>query len=205
MNKRSQIANFLQAIIIISLLVYILFNSAKTNLVLREAESFINKLNSEKILVKTLNDMALLSEDLELNEITFGEDNEYRNFKTMIGGKSLLILFYTELGCNVCVDSIIRNMQNVFKRNDSSNIVILASYFEERNYVLFKKLNNIQYPIYNIKSNKLNLPIEENKVPFLFVIDSTLTANCVFIPEKSMPLRTKNYLEIIKRKYFGKY
>jgi hypothetical protein len=111
-----------------------------------------------------------------------------------------LVFFHSELNCNSCVEKNIPFLNSLGNLIGHENILFIASYKQTRDMLLFKRINDIKFHIYNASS--VELPIEELNLPFCFVINSELKAESVFIPIKEDSLHFKRYLELIKHKYF---
>ena len=62
-------------------------------------------------------------------------------------------------------------------------------------------MNNINTEMYNFNQGDLNLPTERLNTPFLFISDSNLIAESVFIPLKSQPELTNSYFKSIIKKF----
>lgn len=116
--------------------------------------------------------------------------------------KSKKIVFrYSELHCDACVDVQIKSLKKYKEKIGSTNILILADYDNIKNLILFKRLNSIKLPVYKL-SEKLNIELEKQNVPYFFVLDTNFVAKDFFIPIKEIENYTDNYLEIISKKHF---
>jgi len=115
--------------------------------------------------------------------------------------KELLIFRYSEVNCMACVEKEIVNLRDFIDRNDIK-LVVIASYTNDRDLFLFKRVNKIpKYIIYNIKEGALNLPVENINLPYYFILDSNYKANNLFVPDKNFPERSLKYLNSVVKKY----
>lgn len=112
-----------------------------------------------------------------------------------------LAFFHSEVNCNSCVESNISFLNDLGDSIGRQNIIFLTSYKNKRDLSIFKRINQIKFPVYNV--NSTGLAIEELNEPFFFVINEHLKAECVFVPIKEDSLHLKRYLDLIKRKYFS--
>ena len=83
------------------------------------------------------------------------------------------------------------------------NIVILASFSKPRDLVIFNRVHNIEYDIYNLEFKKINEEIEDWGSPFLFILNYKLETELIFIPLKEIPELLHSYLEIITYRFFS--
>lgn len=114
----------------------------------------------------------------------------------------LLVLRISELSCSMCVDSALMNVKRFIEDHDlEDRVLFLTSYKRERDLILFRRLYQIDYPVYNIGENQITLPVESRNVPYMFVTDSTLLSRSLFIPERTFPKLTKRYLDFVKKRY----
>ena len=114
-----------------------------------------------------------------------------------------IVFRYSELDCMACVDSVLIKLKDPKAQIDGKDVVILTHYSKLRNLVLFARTNKIDFPIYGIVGNKLGIPAEKLKIPYLFVTDSQLSADLVFVPDKRYSHETENYLKIVKKRFFS--
>jgi hypothetical protein len=111
------------------------------------------------------------------------------------------VFFHSELNCNSCVEENLVFVNDFCDSIGEEHVLFLASYKNKRDLHIFKRINKIVSPIYNVSS--LGLPIEELNLPFCFVVNENRKAECVFIPLKEDNSQFKRYLKMIKKKYFS--
>ncbi|MBD9091076.1 MAG: hypothetical protein EGQ20_00875 [Bacteroides oleiciplenus] len=113
-----------------------------------------------------------------------------------------LILRYSEMHCEVCVDSIVKKL-NVYKDSIGLQNIVLLTTSQNFGYMRrFKKINSIPFGIYNM-DEALDSVLVDIGMPYLFVY-STLSKriNNVFVPQKEAPQLTDEYLHSILMKYY---
>lgn len=133
-------------------------------------------------------------------EINDGKKN-ISTFEGIVNSKKL-VFRYTELHCDVCVDKQIEAIKKISKKIGKKNIIILTEYENLKNLIIFKRLNSLSIPIFNLQ-NKFNLPIEELDSPYYFVVDKDFVIKDLFIPIKEIENYTNKYLNIIYKKHFS--
>ena len=107
----------------------------------------------------------------------------------------LFIIRYSELNCNVCIDSLFSCIDNHLNKKEKQQIHILASYHNRNDLLIFKRINNLSYPIYRIDS--LGISLENLNEPFIFVLNKDYSISHLFIPHKERPQDTRRYLNIV--------
>lgn len=116
----------------------------------------------------------------------------------IVGNNSVLVYRYSDINCNTCIEAEIEVLQNIFKVNFKS-ILILCSYNIDRDFYMFKKINKIKFPIYKIEYNSFDWLPEKDKNPYCFILHPDLKISNIYIPDKSFPIMNEMYLNAVKR------
>lgn len=125
------------------------------------------------------------------------DESENRvSISNVLGEGKTLIFRYSSLQCNSCVDSQMEIMRDVLK-NKEYNIIFLACYNNPRDLIVFKKSHSIDYPVYRLIDCSLPLPVDAINEPYFFVLDKEMTPEYLFIPHKSFPQLSIDYLNNI--------
>jgi len=111
---------------------------------------------------------------------------------------SILIFRYSDINCNTCYESAINEMKETLG-DAFQYVAILCTYSTERDLIVFKKINQIRFPIYLVSSGTFSWVIEEYNNPYFFVLHSDLKISNIYVPNKSFPDRNLQYLEGVKR------
>lgn len=127
------------------------------------------------------------------------ENADSISFRSLIGNKTILVFRYSEIHCQVCVDTEISLLKEMSDIIGIDNIIVLSYYDSFRNMAAFKRINELSLPVLNLLD--LGLDIEDINVPYYFVIDSSLIIKDVMIPNKYYPEVTKSYLNYVKDKF----
>lgn len=179
----------------------------------------IHQENYRKIVENTKNSLNLeinrsLTRDRFLNLLLKFNDSKMNNelMLTDEKGKTCklteklnrkkLIFRYSELQCNVCIEQQIASLKKYKNKIGTDNILILADYSNFRNLIVFKRINSLDIPIYNL-SKKMPLERERINIPYFFIADNTLIAKDYFIPIKEIKNYTDNYLNTMYIKHFS--
>ncbi|WP_221659773.1 hypothetical protein [Bacteroides salyersiae] len=113
--------------------------------------------------------------------------------KDLVDGKKL-VMRYSELNCNVCVDSLLACLKERFDTIGWDKLLILATYHNKSNYYIFKRINKLKN-VYQIDS--IGCSLEEYNIPFLFLLDEDYSVKYPFIPHKEIMRETESYLDFI--------
>ena len=165
----------------------------------------LNALEIEKnrgLLKDSFLNLELKYNDTKISEkliLTDEKGTEYK-IKEKLNTKKI-VFRYSELQCNVCVEKQIESLKKYKDKIGIDNILILADYSNYRNLILFKRMNSLDIPVYNL-SKKLSLELEKKDLPYFFILDNSLIAKDYFIPIKEIKNYTDNYLNIMYTKHF---
>ena len=140
-----------------------------------------------------------ISRDWEITNLQGG-----RETLSDIMSDNTLVLRYSEMHCDVCIDSIVSKL-NIYQDSIGLQNIVLFTSTKNMNYVKkFKRVNNIHFDIYGI-SNALDSVLVDIGMPYLFVysfVDERI--NNVFVPQKENVKFTYEYLHSILLKYYTK-
>lgn len=112
-------------------------------------------------------------------------------------GNKKLIFRYNEFACSPCIFEEMGNINTLAQKIGKKNIIVLTSYQNHRDFLISKKVNNIDLPIYNTPLNSLENTIEKYSIPYIFLLDSNWTVDHLFIPNKNVLFLTDEYFQDI--------
>lgn len=139
---------------------------------------------------------AMKYNNMQINEVTAKnvKDSAF-TLPQLCTAKYTLVMRYSYIHCNACVDSIMVIL-NDFSKQTGIKPLILSQYANRRDYINFVRVNQIKQPIYCVEDT---LCIADNlDVPYLFVLDSDMKCNNFFIPRKEYTKGAKMYLNSIR-------
>ena len=117
------------------------------------------------------------------------------------GRERMLVCRFSELHCESCVESSIQLFRQWTDSVGKDNTLFLGTYRNNRIFNRTKPVYGINdLNTYNIL--ELNIPVEKYGSPYYFVLNNNLTISDVFVPSKSTPYITNNYLQMIYKRYF---
>ncbi|MCF8360972.1 MAG: hypothetical protein K9H26_19645 [Prolixibacteraceae bacterium] len=164
----------------------------------------INRLDS--LALKTfVENQILLSENTNFSisptlKLT-GENNSELRLSEITNSNYTLIFRYNEFTCSDCIYKEMGNLKELAKKIGTQNIIILASYKNQRDLYVTKRVNEINLPVYNIPHNSLDNIIDSYNIPYMFIIDKDLGPHNLFIPNRYFISSTEEYFRDIL-KYF---
>ncbi|MDP3446417.1 MAG: hypothetical protein Q8T08_26465, partial [Ignavibacteria bacterium] len=118
----------------------------------------------------------------------------------VVGGKPKLVFRYSELNCNICVDSQMDFIKEFLNKYGYDNFIMISSYKYKKNILLFKMLNNINNEIYNVEV--LDSSLDRLNIPYYFILDEICQPIMFHFPDKIFPEDTKEYFKSIENQYF---
>ncbi|MCC7525690.1 MAG: hypothetical protein IT250_12760 [Chitinophagaceae bacterium] len=132
------------------------------------------------------------------------EDGKKAPYKKLVSlfkdSQKLLVIRYTEIGCNACTDITIKSIRENKELTKTLNILILVDFTNNDAYLKWKKISEIDYPVLWVKKGDLPFEIEKQSSSYLFTIDSSLVATHFFIPNSMFPVYIRQYLQSIESK-----
>lgn len=124
------------------------------------------------------------------------------SFKSVVGNGKKLFFRFTPNNCGDCVTAEIASLKKLAGSIGEENIVLLGSYPNSKELEVLKERYKVEFPAYNISITELQEnKIEQLNVPYLFTLDSTLMPKNIFIPEKTVPVFSLNYYNIIRENF----
>lgn len=137
-------------------------------------------------------DKDLIVYDINNNKIKLGD----------IVNENKLILRYSNLNCNTCIEEQIKNINKYQDSIGIQKIILLTTYQNTVYMDRFRKINKVKIKIYNL-GEMLDKEINDIGFPYFFVLEeNTMRINCTFIPQKDKNDLTNSYIENIQKKYF---
>lgn len=145
-----------------------------------------------------INELLLNGKKIPTNIKFMDAEKEELNFSDVIKD-NMLVLRYSEMHCDVCVDSIVAKL-NAYKHMIGQNNMLLLTTTKNSNYIKrFKKMNRISFGVYEMSKSADSVFVDIG-MPYLFVYTSERISN-MFVPQEDMKL-TDEYLRSIVSKYY---
>jgi hypothetical protein len=123
-----------------------------------------------------------------------------RLLSDMVKDKPLLIYKFSGNNCNTCYIDILTKLQSELPDNFGfDKIRALCSQLTERDLLILKRTYKIKFPIYIIPSKSFDWIVEENNVPYFFVLCPDMKILHIYVPNKDYPELTQKYIEDVKK------
>lgn len=147
-------------------------------------------------LIQICNNGKLLNKEMCL----FNMFGEKINLHEVVNGNKL-ILNFSELNCNTCVDEQIEYINEYADLIGVSNVLIFVTCNDYSLVRKLKKMNNLKFELFNLGDSLSNV-IRDIGFPYFFVIDESMRINSIFIPEKNNKKLTFTYLDSVLKNYY---
>lgn len=132
------------------------------------------------------NEMILDGIKLETDAIVTKVNGVDDKLCNIVDGNKL-ILRYSELNCNTCIEAQIVNLNRYADSIGMHNILLFTTYHNHSYMKRFKKMNKIKFEIYNV-SAELDSALTDIGLPYFFVLtpcDNRVQS--MYIPQKELP------------------
>ncbi|MCL2651070.1 MAG: hypothetical protein FWD60_08625 [Candidatus Azobacteroides sp.] len=140
---------------------------------------------------------------IPLNSKVIGEKDDEIFLKDIVKNNAI-VLRYSDLHCNICIDTMINNLINVSNDIGNENIILLIT-SQDTNYIpLLTKRKRVSFLIYKL-TDELDKLFTDIDLPYYLMIEKSNTnmrINSVFVPLKENQHLTHRYLQNIIREYF---
>ncbi|MCQ2975932.1 MAG: hypothetical protein MJ211_14120 [Bacteroidales bacterium] len=112
-------------------------------------------------------------------------NDQYIKLEDIIKNKPKLIIRYTSLTCNSCVDTLITYAKKVVKRIGRENVIVFAQYESLRDFHLFNRINKNYIDIYRVEDKITKLDYSDT--PYMFILNPDKSISHLYIPHKEVP------------------
>ena len=165
-------------------------NVKQQNLLLDSLERITN--NSFDLERNT--EIGFQNENISLHqEIVLKDENgKSISLKNIVNKQAKLVFRFSEFSCSTCLkqlNELINHKADDFK----NNIVFISNYSDKEKLEFFRVYLNIHYKIYT--SDNLYLPIDNEGIPYFFILDNDMISKMFFIPIPNNNKLSNKYLE----------
>jgi|GEM_PF-1678338 len=130
-----------------------------------------------------------------------GDATDLNNY---IGQSKKLVLVLSDRHCSTCVDQLLFMVKNEITEINRDNLLILFSVQgptrEQWNHRQ-KILTGVEF--LEIQDKSLQLPMDSLEIPYFFMTGPEHLADLTFTPYPTLEVQTKEYLNLIKQRYFN--
>ncbi len=129
----------------------------------------------------------------------FDEFGNKFNIGQIVNNRNLMVLKFSEISCDICVDSITSILKNYIEDKYQSQIIVISNYSHPKYIFRYRRLNDVNFSVYTDVYNNFELPVDSLDTPYLFILNEYLQVMNVFIPLKRLPDQSINYFSSIIR------
>ncbi len=135
---------------------------------------------------------------LQWNEKTMAtnEAGQAIPFDQLLATHNKLILRFSELSCNTCVDREVTHLKKMAEKYGPEKVMILTTYHQLRDLIAFKRTNQIPFEVYNIDENLFSPEMAGGT--FLFMANKNAKAFMPFLPDKDDGSISEHYYHFVE-------
>lgn len=142
-----------------------------------------NRQISKEILLKTLDGSKLQIEDVFLTP--------------------KIVIYWDQYNCSACYQSHFMDINGIMRQLGKENFAFVGNFESLRELDVFVRTEGIKCNAYLCK-DKLDIPIENSDMPFVFYMNKSLRIENVFSLDKNYHQRNTRYLNYIADFYLNK-
>lgn len=163
----------------------------------------LRKIQSEQLYlasnfnVSNIHRKLTAADSIEVYQLTNGKKSFLYNFYNQNITKKELIIRYTEIGCNACIDSTFKILKKNKQIADNYHVVVLVDFSSYEYYVKWKKVAEVDNDIYWVKKGAFPFDIEKGVASYMFVVDKDKSAEAFFIPNSLYADYIEKYFQIL--------
>ncbi len=178
-------------------LVFILINYFQDN---RRDMQEINEISSiiESIKIsmrESYNINGKMIPNLEIPDLT-GKSNK---LLSLINNKMTLIVLYSDISCNVCVDELFTNCSLLNKKYKNLNIIVIASTRNKANLLKFKKINKINNIILDDNKYEFKNSLAIISIPTMILVKPNGTITNSFFINPNIKFLSKTFFNYVEK------
>lgn len=104
--------------------------------------------------------------------------------------RPILVVRYSRYSCEPCIDFLISETTQFIENNHLHQYMTIVSDYLEAD------ANNLSGRTINLEKNRINIPIDEYDIPYIFILDQQVI-KAVFLPEKAYQKYLQFYFSIL--------
>ncbi len=136
-----------------------------------------------------------------LGAFKVSDQNGNKHFVEAVGEKSVLVFRYSDEYCSSCLDFGIEMLKEMEKSIDGNKLIVLASFENPRNELIFRSQNHLKSRIYTISNDAIHLPIEKYHKPYFFMFNKKYNMpSHYFWGDKKIDSFAIQYISVISEK-----
>lgn len=130
-------------------------------------------------------------------------DSSIIKVSSLVKDSPKLFIFNNAINCEVCIDKLVNDFSSFRDSFKKEDIIVFGSYKQERDILILKQTYGELFEnTFNLNNCNFDNPFSNINIPVMFVVDSSLKVNCVFLADKSISDLNNQYLNVIFNRYF---
>lgn len=130
-------------------------------------------------------------------------NNTPHNLSSIFNGDEFkLILKVSNKNCTPCIDIELENLYRMSERIGMNKIIVLCEYDNIREFSAYFKTFQYPFACFYTESGNFHDILEQENVPFVFIMDRNLRIRNLFIPSKDLTDYSNTYYSIMAEKYW---
>lgn len=168
----------------------------KTNTELLDS---VNKYKSKSFYLNKLWLQGLKNRSIKINNEleAYKLENSQRikvNLDTFFLKKPALVIRYTQIGCNACLDSTFKILPR-FNNLKKYNIITIVDFQNQDYYIKWRKISEFNGSVYWIRKGDIKFPIDHGSDSYIFTVNKSSRTENFFIPNSNHVQYLKEYLK----------
>lgn len=118
---------------------------------------------------------------------------------SLLDNEEKLVFNFSDLTCSSCLNSEMKQLRKFINNVGRDKVIILANFLRHEDLILFKRINQIEVPLFNKQGEALGFSLEDSGTIFMFTLDHNLKAENFFIPDENFPELSTEYYSILEK------
>ena len=196
----------LMVIVLVIINIGLIFCFIIKNIEYERKRIIIEEINDENVKLKSINNLLIgkimdpyLYDNKYISSKLRVEDTKENKMKIIeIVTENTLVMWFKNEHCEQCISETLMLLNNFFEKKVAKiSFVILTDKDNKRRMLISKEFETLKIPVFFIDDNLKEL--DNLNSPALFILKKDMKIENFFIPDKSLPRLTNQYLNIITR------
>lgn len=136
--------------------------------------------------------------NIDKNTLITNEEGDSISIKELLGtSQGKLIIKISKENCMNCILSFCSVLFDKSRSINKKDIIFIADFNKKEELDFYKRVLNIDANIYTVK--ELNLPIEQEDIFYVFVLNADLSIQKLFTPLYDYDFLSEEYIKLIEK------
>jgi peroxiredoxin len=157
--------------------------------------------NYDKIEAQYFDQIRSNKGEIPFDSILRDENGNTQNISYVVGKGSKLVLRFTQLNCESCIEESIEKLNQFSDKIGKQNILYLVTYSDIRMLKSIRENYKLKSPLLMIEDRYMsNIGFESLNLPYFFMLNETGRTSMTFVPDKLLPKTSEGYFNLILKK-----